>query len=145
MKKHHQKEHADELDEPKWSPCAVQQYNSGVQREYFRVKPTDVPSQPGDTSTHTALIEEVLRSDDEGEEPVPDARHISPWLLSTGWHLHTHEWDAAELRRLVEVPKKGELLGLYESVKDYFQWATSQIGSVQELVRQRLMTPEPVK
>jgi len=164
MRKHHHTRHPDLPVPTSWSRVWIQQFNRAGQREFFTVHRMD--SLEASTSARPdALLESRLPSlirsliDDGDSENVEDAgeggeqpsalnaRQVSPWLLSTRWHLHTHACNPAELKELVRLPTRGEeaLIGLEDSVKEYFRWATERIPLVEELVLQRLVTPEPAK
>ncbi|KAG2063025.1 hypothetical protein BDR04DRAFT_953732, partial [Suillus decipiens] len=81
-------------------------------------------------------------------EQVPqDNRMVSPWLLSTKWHEHTAGHDPATLRKLVEIPKADDPImpDLTYAVEQYFESALVILDTTEELILQRLNSPDPLK
>ncbi|KAH7918103.1 hypothetical protein BV22DRAFT_985743, partial [Leucogyrophana mollusca] len=76
-----------------------------------------------------------------------DSRMVSPWLLTTKWHKHTEGHDVDGLRKLVAFPKGEEpaTRGLTKAVESYYQAATGLLEHTDELVLQRLNSPDPAK
>ena len=78
-----------------------------------------------------------------------DRRLVSPWLLTTSWHTYVESLNLPidQLCRLVALPQPQEkaVETLSAAVETYFQEAISLIDSTDELVLQRLNSPDPVK
>jgi hypothetical protein len=165
MRKHHLKRHPTIPTPSSWTEVWIQQFSKGAQREFFVVQYESAATAGGeavagpDAATPASRLRSLVQSligssdDEDGNEgdlevplSIPNAREVSPWLLSTKWYLKTHNRNPAGLKGQVEVPKRGDpLVGLEDSMRDYFQWATERIPLVDELVLQRLATPEPAK
>jgi hypothetical protein len=71
-----------------------------------------------------------------------NARAVSPWLLSTKWHLHVAGHIPEKLMSLVKPPQQPRLVGL---VRRYFEEAADLIDHTDDLVLQHLNTPDPAK
>jgi hypothetical protein len=81
-------------------------------------------------------------------EQVPqDKRMVSPWLLTTKWHEHVASHDVMTLRRLVGIPKADDptLANLADAVDQYFESALVLLDTTDELILQRLNSPDPSK
>ena len=74
-----------------------------------------------------------------------DARRVSPWLLTTGWHLHISGYDHKELSALVRMPKLDEFSTLAMTVVGYFRECYSYIDVTDDLELQYLNSPDPTK
>ncbi|KZP18978.1 hypothetical protein FIBSPDRAFT_744600 [Athelia psychrophila] len=69
-----------------------------------------------------------------------NSRQINPWMLSTKWYLHVEGADASALKDLVAPNKEIALM-----VKSYFAEATKLLSSTEELVRQKINSPDHIK
>ncbi|KDQ05749.1 hypothetical protein BOTBODRAFT_182261 [Botryobasidium botryosum FD-172 SS1] len=150
MKKHHYRNHREVGLPHSWTPCLVQQINAGSARTLFEV----VPRTQAPPSATAASFDELMAGyrvqvaewQADGAGPH-DARLVSPWLLSTEWHLHVAGHDNAKLRALVSTPlaTDEDFPRLKEVVQAYFQEATAMIPRLSVLTRRRLNTQEPEK
>jgi hypothetical protein len=145
MRDHGQKQHPKHP--PKWTPCSVQQFNSGSASRLFEVIPP--PPLPAIGFTERDIIDELLhrvQGEGDGADPEPtDARLVSPWLNRTGWHLHTKGHDVAQLRALAATPLKEEFPGLGDAVKAYLESTIADLGWLDTLVLQHLNSADPAK
>jgi hypothetical protein len=75
------------------------------------------------------------------------ASSISPWLLSTGWHLHAAAYQHSDIQHLTELPKNKEdpLMRIVEAVHCLIAHAVALIPLTPELVLQLLNSPDPIK
>ncbi|KAG2126628.1 uncharacterized protein EDB93DRAFT_1096999 [Suillus bovinus] len=81
-------------------------------------------------------------------EQVPqEKRMVSPWLLTTKWHEHVAGYDVAALRMLVALPKADDhtMPNLMQAVEEYFESALVLLDITDELILQRLNSPDPLK
>ncbi|KIK10396.1 hypothetical protein PISMIDRAFT_20449, partial [Pisolithus microcarpus 441] len=102
-----------------------------------------------------ALVDELLKELDQQLKTVQvptDGRLITPWLLTTRWN----EWakwfkkPTEELRALVSLPQSSlpdeeHYKPLSEIIQLYFEDALALIDTTDELVLQRLNSPDPSK
>lgn len=101
------------------------------------------------------MVEKVMKELEKELDMVQvsnDGRLVSPWLLTTRWHEYVAAFDtpAKEIRGRVALPQpdKGDeedFRTLKDMVEAYFQEAVSLIDSMDELVLQRLNSPDPMK
>src|ERR1700742_3705206 len=98
---------------------------------------------------HTGWESDVLKqAQDWQRKPsksneVPNARQVSPWLLSTKWHIAFEGHDKRLLRDLVKHPASTELPMLSDCVQAYYIKASSLIDDTNELSLQKINTPYP--
>jgi hypothetical protein len=141
--KHYQQAHRGIAKPAYWTRRHCQQFNHGSAKKMFPVirRQRKAPSSTAETisALRREMAEENKRSDDR-----IDVRRISPWLLSTRWHLHVAGHDLAELRALVAT-QKDDFPTLRDHVVVYLQDATDLIDSTHELVLKYLNSPDPQK
>ena len=128
----------------------AQQLDQGANKKLFQVIPHAVPLTPTPTLSSHDLIQSLRSSrNDLIKSYCPkntDARVISPWLLFTGWHIHTQPYKADDLRKLVAMPKnEGRLNKLNTAVQALFQHAYKILAVTDTLVLQKLNTADPMK
>lgn len=148
LRSHIGSKHGDYSRSPAFIPCRIQRLvdagNTG--RQWFQVLPTRSTS-PSPSLVNLAL-EEVYKELDE-DIAIPHhpttARDISPWLLSTGWHLHTGLYPAGHLRALVALPKDPEFSGLHSMVMNYIAQGMEDLKKTDLLTLQKLNTEDPAK
>ena len=135
------------IAKPKNLPTGYyQQLRSGRNRNLFRIKP-----QLRNMISSNEKIVEMLRveTDKAFTEAIGikelNARSVTPWLLSTKWHLHVNGYDPAELMALVKPLTKRENYKLVDLVYKYFRDAADLIDHTEELILQHLHTPDPAK
>jgi hypothetical protein len=132
----------------KLSIAHYQQFNktASTQRSLFRVEaPQQNPSCP-----NTALVATLRAETDKGfkgdvHPKDLNARAISPWLLTTKWHLHVAGHNPHKLQALVEPLKHRDMPRLVASVKLYYANAIDLIARTDELTLQHLNTADPAK
>lgn len=150
MKKHHYKQHAGVKLPQSWTACLVQQINASTARALFEVLPRSQAPPPASASSFDDMMADcrtqiaALEGSGVGQR---DARLVSPWLLSTEWHLHVKGHDNAKLMALVSTPLVTDkrFPRLKETVQTYFQEATAMMPRLDVLTKRRLLTPEPEK
>ncbi|KAI5980514.1 hypothetical protein EDD15DRAFT_2188573, partial [Pisolithus albus] len=112
-------------------------------------------AREGGDSRENALVDQLLKELDQQLKTVQvptDGRLITPWLLTTRWN----EWakwykkPTEELRALVSLPQPSlpaeeNYSELYDSIRSYFEEAAMLIDTTDELVLQRLNSPDPAK
>ncbi|KAG2045750.1 hypothetical protein BDR06DRAFT_1015331 [Suillus hirtellus] len=145
MAKHHRDKHPTVPLPKQWSPCKMQQLNKGSNKQFWRVAGNhDV------VCDHQEVIDKMRKemADVIRVEQVPqEKRMVSPWLLTTKWHEHVAGHDVATLRRLVEFPKVDDPImpKIAHGVEAYFDGALRLLEVTDELILQRLNSPDPLK
>ncbi|KAG2110016.1 hypothetical protein DEU56DRAFT_985445 [Suillus clintonianus] len=145
MGDHHREKHQSIPLPKQWTPCMVQQLDRGVHKKYWRVAGGQETS-----CDHQDAIDKMRKEMEEVTrvEQVPqEKRLVSPWLLTTRWHEHVAGHEVATLRKLVEIPKADEAImpDLAHAVELYFESALVLLDTTEELVLQRLNSPDPLK
>ncbi|KAG1761224.1 hypothetical protein EDD22DRAFT_954205 [Suillus occidentalis] len=127
------------------TPCKVQQLDRGAHKQFWRVadtKETSCDYQEVIDKMRNEMVE-VTRV-----EQVPrDKWMISPWLLITKWHEHVAGHDVMTLRGLVGIPKADDptMVNLIDVVEQYFESTLVLLDTTDELILQRLNSPDPSK
>jgi hypothetical protein len=128
----------------------AQQLNKGANKKLFEVIPHPTSTTSFPISSPQNIIQH-LRSERndliEGYRPKEiDARAVSPWLLATGWHIHTQPYNAEDLCRLVAIPKnEGRLDKLGNAVQNVLDHSYNIMTLTSTLDLQKLNTSDPVK
>lgn len=145
MGDHHRAQHPSIPTPKTWTPCKIQQLDRGAHKTFWRVADTKETS-----CDHQEVIDrmrnemaEVIRV-----EQIPqDKRMASPWLLTTKWHEHVAGHDVTTLRGLVGIPKADDptMANLADAVEQYFESALVLLDTTDELILQRLNSPDPSK
>jgi len=148
MGKHHRQKHSSITTPREWRSCKMQQLNKGANKQFWRVAEDEEPPfihQEAIDGMRREMAEAIRIEQISGD--APDKRTVSPWLLTTKWHEHVAGHDTATLRKLVEIPKfnDADMPHLRDAVEGYFREALKLIDVTDELVLQRLNTPDPVK
>ncbi|KAI6025416.1 hypothetical protein EDC04DRAFT_2606298 [Pisolithus marmoratus] len=155
MREHHMKKHPDMPIPQHWRSCKAQRIKpegAGTVRQLWEVT---TQARAGEDSRERALADKLLGELEEQLKTVrvpKDDRLVSPWLLTTCWH----EWarwlrkPTEELRAMVALPRPSlpeeeHYKTLVETIELYFEEAVTMIDSTDELVLQRLNSPDPVK
>ncbi|KAI5985430.1 hypothetical protein EDC04DRAFT_2913772 [Pisolithus marmoratus] len=155
MRAHHGSKHGDLPIPQHWRPCKAQRMKpegAGMVRQLWEVA---TQARAGEDSRERALADKLLGELEEQLKTVrvpKDNRLVSPWLLTTRWH----EWarwlrkPTEELRAMVALPRPSlpeeeHYKTLVETIELYFEEAVTMIDSTDELVLQRLNSPDPVK
>ncbi|KAG2063370.1 hypothetical protein BDR04DRAFT_1123305 [Suillus decipiens] len=145
MAKHHRDKHPTVTLPKQWSPCKMQQLNKGSNRQFWRVAGDDEVA-----CDYQEVIDKMRKemADVIRVEQVPrEKRMVSPWLLTTKWHEHVAGHDVATLRKLVEFPKADDptMPNIAHGVEAYFESALRLLEVTDELILQRLNSPDPLK
>ena len=135
-----------------WPACKMQQLNHGGAhlRTMWRVH--DHPSMTSTSNDMTDIfgaLREELDQDVTEESRMVDERTVSLWLRTTKWHTHVAGYDVKMLCKLVEMPGREDddphAPGIKGVVREYFEQATTLLEQTDELVLQRLNSPDPLK
>lgn len=147
MRSHHTLAHSDISMPTAWREITMQRLTQHGDTPNFNVTTIkDLPVQSFDmdeqllAKAHNDLI---VNPHDCKDATTPDERMVSPWHLTTGWHHHVRDFDPSELQTLVENPKAIEFPGLAEAVRSYMSHASDLLDVTDELVLERLNTPNP--
>lgn len=146
MARHYSVDHKGVKKPKVFRPAHYQQLNqgSGPGRAIFQVEPmTKKPASLNDVlvSTLRAETDEAFQEDIDLADI--NARQVSPWLLTTKWHLHVDGYDAKELIELVKPLNDKENDRLVSLVKRYYDQAIDLIDQTDCLTLQHLNSPEP--
>ncbi|KAI6139459.1 hypothetical protein BKA82DRAFT_4364894 [Pisolithus tinctorius] len=161
---HHQREHKNITAPRAWRMCRAQSMNAqgyGTHHILWEVKE---PAVADAKDISTGALANSLLKELEQDFCIPpqanqdfcippqanqDERMITPWLMTTRWHeyLATAPHEVETLRNLVAIPKDNDetLPGLRLAVTQYFKHALDLLDTSNELVLQRLNSPDPVK
>ncbi|KAF9230085.1 hypothetical protein BU15DRAFT_84071 [Melanogaster broomeanus] len=156
MQRHHSNIHSN-IPKPRiWRECKAQcmhSMGSGIHRVLWEVKTSGHIAEH--QSSKELLVEALLMEAREElkvsqtASATSDERMVTPWLRTTRWHeyVSSSTWDVETLRRMVAVPKDNDdiIPGLRSAVQTYFQEALDLLDSTDELVLQRLNSPDPLK
>lgn len=124
---------------------------AGRQRTFWEViLPVDAT-----TKKRSQVITEQLMNDLNKQleniqiRSTKDHRLITPWLRTTRWHeyMANRHQSTDELCRSIMLPQPNEPdnKDLHDIVQEYFQQALDLIETTDELVLQRLNSPDPIK
>jgi hypothetical protein len=135
------------IKKPKDLPIGhYQQLNRGLDRVLFRVIPRSRHATSSDEMLVATLRAETDKAFTEAiQNSNLNARAVTPWLLSTKWHLHIDGYDPRELMALVKPLSTREDSRLVDLVHQYYDDATDLIDHTDELTLQHLNTPDPTK
>ena len=146
--KHYSKAHPG-IKKPKELPDIYFQClnrGTGPAQTLFEVLPFDTPDTDSDEMLVASLRAETDKSFQQSIDPsLLNARGISPWLLSTKWHLHVAGYDPRELMALVTPVHKKDMPRLVSLVHSYYLQATALIEETDDLTLQYLNSPDPGK
>jgi hypothetical protein len=151
MQVHHARSHKDVTKPRVWRSCRAQcihPQRSGSHRVLWEVITAVEEGRPSKESLVECLLQEI-RDELCIPQTVSDERLVTPWLKTTRWHEYVSSsfWDVESLRRMVAIPKDDDELmpGLRSAVGRYFQEGLDLLESTDELVLQRLNSPDPIK
>lgn len=146
--KHYSEAHPG-IKKPKTLPSIHYQHlnkGKGPPRTLFEVLPFDAPDVNSDEMLVMTLRAETDKNFQKRMDPSTlNARGISPWLLSTKWHLHVAGYDPKELMALVTPLHKKDMPRLVSLVHLYYSQATALIDETDELTLQYLNSSDPGK
>lgn len=151
MRNHHYNAHTDTPCPSSWKACMVQQFNRSNAKSYFQVDFEHSVNDQASTSDNPYMTlvseasETVVQLHSKIEAETANARLISPWLLSTHWHLFIDGYDSAKLLAMVAYPIPSEFPTLSTLVALYTQHCVELIHLTDDIVLQRLNTPDPAK
>ncbi|KZP15412.1 hypothetical protein FIBSPDRAFT_958918 [Athelia psychrophila] len=134
---------ADHPGQPPSSPPKIHYQHltgRGKGSTFLKVTPRAVP-------TSTDILEDMIAdlrkaANSAGGDPASklNARQINPWMLTTKWYLHVEGADPLALKEFVAPNKEIAVI-----VKSYFAEATKLLSSTEELVRQKINSPDHIK
>jgi Orsellinic acid/F9775 biosynthesis cluster protein D len=144
---HYSKCHRDLIKPEDFPSVHFQQLNNGVMsKAKFEVQPRNLKTPSPDEMLIATIRAETDQGFSKGLDPATlNARSVSPWLLSTKWHLHVAGHIPEELMGLVKPLQEAQAPRLVTLVKQYFEDATDLIDHTDDLVLQHLNTPDPAK
>ena len=143
-----------EVENPLWSPCKMQQFNTGSSSHALWCvcnSTTVMLSQSFPQATPGNIIIRDLHRQinlTTASHGISQDKHvISPWLCFTKWQEHVAGYDSKTLMKLVEIPDKHDMdpwaPGIRNAVKTYFNEALALLPVTAELILQRLNLPDP--
>lgn len=153
MVHHHYAKHKGITLPKGWNECMVQRLNQSNSRTFFKVTVPPVSSAeiPPLSSKQilSTLIEDTRKKVNNVHSTIKaeisNARLISPWLLSCKWHIYTEGYETETLQSMVAYPKPSEFPGLAALVSIYCKHIIDTMAITDQLVLQRLHTPDPLK
>jgi hypothetical protein len=150
MGEHHKNNHPEVLVPTEWRSCKAQRIKAeglGAHRTFWEVMVAKKP-----TTQREDIVQQLmddLNKQLENVQTSPDHRLVSPWLRTTRWHEYVAErkLSTERLRQSIMPPQANEIsyTNLHNLVQDYFQQAIDLIDTSDELVLQRLNSPDPMK
>lgn len=144
LEKHITKQHLNACSDQEIELVSLQRLQKNYGELFQIFSSTDMDPSPDDH-----IITHIRSSADEmlEEAQVDDIndRAVSPWLLTTKWHILFKEYNPEELCQLVLMPEEDEFPGLHDAVSKVAKVATSIIPNASELVLQKLNTPYEAK
>lgn len=148
MREHHIKHHQDQPIPNAWRSCKAQRMKpegAGSQRTFWEITSTT-------TNSNDAMIEELMKNLNKELENIQvpvDQRLVTPWLRITHWHefVAGSGFSTDSLRQSIGFPQPDEVYcqNLHNIVECYFQQALELIETTDELVLQRINSPDPIK
>ncbi|KAI6155874.1 hypothetical protein BKA82DRAFT_4011284 [Pisolithus tinctorius] len=150
LRKHHSKDHPSIPRPRAWRACQIQHLkeSSGDLQVFWEVENAGVDTQQ---TLQEDLVNSFLKELEPMLEVIQtplDGRMVNPWLLTTRWHEHVAGQNIRQLCSLVSLPKAkdGDIPAeLRDAVDAYYQQALSLLNCTEELVLQRLNSPDPTK
>lgn len=129
-----------------YNSCHVQRFNRvGTGRRWIRVHISTTVASNTRTIEEAALkaLEDRLNTPIYNPTMSEDPRIVSPWLLSTKWHLEIRGLDASILYQSARSGK--EFKGLSNAALTWLQSATTRQHMLDKITRQTLLTDDPMK
>lgn len=157
LRAHHHEAHSDIPIPDVWPSCKMQQYNrGGSARMLWRVLDHPVAITTSTSLSQVSSAELVINnlrkqiSSIVSPPSVPqDERVISPWLRFTKWHEHVNDYDVNLLLQLVQVPDTADMdpaaPGIRSAVETYYNEAIELLKVTDDLILQKLNSPDPKK
>ncbi|KAF8417617.1 hypothetical protein L210DRAFT_3427928, partial [Boletus edulis BED1] len=153
LKAHHLQCHPGMTPPQGWRTCKAQRMKPegyGQYRIFWEVEiVTDSAQDPKEVMV--AKLMEELNEELKVVQVPTDHRLVSPWLRTTRWHQHvsTLATSTEKLRTSIALPRpqtdEACCKNLQHLVECYFKEAVELIDSTDELVLQRLNSPDPTK
>ncbi|KAF8120689.1 hypothetical protein EV363DRAFT_1188557, partial [Boletus edulis] len=153
MKHHHLHNHQGLLIPQKFRACKAQRMKTegaGKKRTLWEMVVTTDPAANSKEIMVTTLMAELNKELEVVQIPT-DNRLVSPWLRTTRWHEHVAATSMSidDLRTKIALPRPQReepcCKNLQQLVEQYFQEALELIDTTDELVLQRLNSPDPAK
>lgn len=147
----HMAEHPGAKVRPDSLPkITAQRFSNGRYKKLFEVIPPHTPAatiHPSESLQLAMLLRTKRDKAINDYKPSDiDARAVSPWLLTSGWHLHVARYDVTMLRTLAAHPKGDVVLGkLVPAVAMFFSTSIALIDITNEYPLQLLNSPDPDK
>lgn len=142
--RHHLKDHPS-LPRPRQEmPVRIQRLSNGqgALRSWF---PMSEPPTV-ELSTDAQIIKDVaerLKGFHGLPKTAADIRNVSPWLRTTGWHVHIKGHDIDGLRSLASHPTRLEFPWLKQALVHLLFEASDLMETTHEIALQMLNTPHP--
>lgn len=144
---HYSKYHKGIVKPKDFTSVKFQRLNNGVMHNTkFEVRPRNLKAPSPDEALIATMRAETDEAFAKGLDPARlNARSVSPWLLTTKWHLHIAGHAPEALMSAVKPLQEAEVPRLVGLVKRYFEDAADLIDITDDLVLQHLNTPDPAK
>jgi hypothetical protein len=148
LHKHQMAAHKDSSSVEDLPRIPAQRFDSGANKFLFEVlcTPPPPPSLPSAlVSDLRQQYHDTLHASSEGL--VPAAAAISPWLLSTSWHVHAARYAKLDLHSFAALPRKktDPLHPIVQAVHVMIAKTSALIKVTPELVLQLLNSPDPTR
>ena len=148
IRQHHTQNHHNQPVPSSWRSCKAQRMKAegaGSQRTFWEVI---VPRTTGSDPITEQLMNSLKKQLNNVQVPT-DHRLITPWLRMTRWHEYvagsgfTIDW----LRQSIMLPQRDEIdcKDIHGIMERYFKQALELIDTTDELVLQRINSPDPLK
>lgn len=128
-----------------YTPTHMQRFNISITRAWFPVQAPHNMNE--DNATLNTQLQQVLtdfQSLDYAQTSVDDARKLSPWLMTTKWHVYTAGLELGLARKVVAIEGGDkDYPSLHAMLRAYITTAESSIDTLNTLVLQRLNTDDP--
>lgn len=142
--KHSLRQHKCNEDEYDVLPTSMQQFNLSHQRTWFPVQ--EVTILPKIKELQDSQLQNAVLAFERftyEQEDTNDARKISPWLMTTKWHVHSSTVELEVARKVTSLDNPGQYSTLPTILQEYLRIAESRIDTMNTLVLQRLNTDDP--
>jgi hypothetical protein len=149
MRNHHSEVHKGTAKPREWRACKAQRFRNGGPGTHQMFWEVENPVEP-EACVKETLIRAMMKDMESVLQVIEvpqDKRTVSPWLLTTRWHEHLAGNKPEDLMDLVAIPKRNDELMplLKEHVEAYFERALTLLSTTDELILQRLNSPDPMK
>ena len=152
MQKHYRNVHQNVKVPTSWRSCKAQCLKLKGLGQYQTFWEISTSEGEPRKSSRAIMVEKTMKELEKEQDTIQASgnhRLVSPWLLTTRWHEYVADFDipAKELCRRVALPRPDEedYRTLMDVVEVYFREAEALIDGTDELVLQRLNSPDPAK